>query len=78
MAMNPSPHCLSRDEYTVACICPMGVELAAMEAMLDDIHGSLSSSRDQNTYTLGRMGEHNAIVVVMPEIGTNQAAAVAM
>jgi nucleoside phosphorylase len=76
-AMNPSPHRLSRDEYTVACICPMGVELAAVEAMLDDIHESLPSSRDQNTYTLGRMGSHNIVVAVMQEIGTNRAAAVA-
>jgi hypothetical protein len=35
----------------VACICPMGVELSVMEAMLDDIHESIPSSRDQNTYT---------------------------
>jgi nucleoside phosphorylase len=55
----------------------MWVELAAVEAMLDDIHGSLSSGRDQNTYTLGRIGAHNAVVVVMSEIGTNRAAAVA-
>lgn len=75
--MTQSPGCLSRDEYTVACICPMGVELAAVEAMLDEIHGSLLSSRDQNTYTLGRMGAHNVVVVVMPEIGTNMAATVA-
>jgi nucleoside phosphorylase len=75
--MNPSPHRLSRDEYTVACICPMGVELAAVEAMLDDIHESLPSSRDQNTYTLGRMEAHNVVVAVMPEIGNNRATAVA-
>jgi nucleoside phosphorylase len=75
--MNPSPRRLSRDEYTVACICPMGVELAAVEAMLDEIHESLPSSRDQNTYTLGRMGAHKVVVVVMSDIGTNRAAAVA-
>jgi hypothetical protein len=46
---------LSYNDYTVACICPMGVELAAVEGMLDEIHESLPSSRDQNGYTLGRV-----------------------
>jgi nucleoside phosphorylase len=68
---------LSHDDYTIGCICPMGVELAAVEAMLDDIHESLPSTRDQNSYTLGRIGRHNIVVAVMPEIGNNQAAAVA-
>jgi hypothetical protein len=30
-AMDPSPRRLSRDDYTAAIICPMGVELAAAE-----------------------------------------------
>jgi nucleoside phosphorylase len=55
----------------------MGVELAAVEAILDDIHESLPSTRDQNSYTLGRIGSHNIVVAVMPEIGNNQAALVA-
>ena len=68
---------LTHDDYTVASICPMGVELAAMEGMLDEIHESLPSSRDQNSYTLGRIGTHNVVVVVMPEIGIGRAAVVA-
>jgi nucleoside phosphorylase len=56
----------------------MGVELAAVEAMLDEIHGSLSSSRGKNSYTLGRIGGHNIVVPVIPEIGNNQAASVAI
>jgi len=31
----------SRADYTVACICPMGVELAPVLAMLDDTHEPL-------------------------------------
>jgi nucleoside phosphorylase len=69
---------LSHDEYTVACICPMGVELAAVEGMLDEIHESLPSSRDQNGYTLGRIGTHNIVVAFMPAIGNNRAVSVAM
>jgi hypothetical protein len=60
----------------VACICPMGVELAAVEGMLDEIHESLPSSRDQNGYTLGRIGTHNIVVAIMPAIGNNRAASV--
>jgi ankyrin repeat protein/nucleoside phosphorylase len=68
---------LTHDDYTVACICPMGVELAPVEAMLDETHQSLPTTRDTNNYTLGRMGAHNVVIAVMPEIGNNSAATVA-
>jgi hypothetical protein len=70
----PPPPRFTHDGYTVACICPMGVELAPVEAMLDEIHQSLPTSRDKNSYTLGRMGEHNVVIAVMPEIGSSSAA----
>src|SRR5436309_6602173 len=75
--MDPSPRRLSHNDYTVACLCPMGVELAAVEGILDEIDESLPCSRDTNGYTLGRMGVHNIVVAVMPEIGNNRAAVVA-
>src|ERR1700733_11827554 len=65
---------LSHRDYTVACICPMGVELAPVKAMLDRPHPSLPTQRDQNSYTLGEIGEHNIVIAVLPEIGTNSAA----
>jgi nucleoside phosphorylase len=55
----------------------MGVELAAVEGMLDEIDEGLPSNRDTNAYTLGRMGVHNVVVAVMPAIGNNRAAVVA-
>ena len=67
----------SHADYTVACICPMGVELAPVEEMMDEIHGPLPTSRDQNAYTLGHIGGHNVVVAMMPEIGNNAAATVA-
>ncbi|KAK2783844.1 hypothetical protein FQN53_008905 [Emmonsiellopsis sp. PD_33] len=67
---------LSPSDYTVACICPMGVELAPMEAMLDQIHATLPTKGD-NTYTFGFLGGHNIVVAVMPEPGNNRAASVA-
>jgi nucleoside phosphorylase len=72
----PRPR-LIHDDYSVACICPMGVELAPLEAMLDEMHQSLPTSRDKNSYTLGRMGVHNVVIAVMPEIGNNSATMVA-
>ena len=74
-ARQSPPH--SHSDYNVACICPMGLELAPVGAMLDEVHPSLPSRRDQNSYTLGRLGEHNVVVVTMPQTGNNAAAAVA-
>jgi nucleoside phosphorylase len=45
--------------------------------MLDEMHQSLPTSRDKNSYTLGRIGAHNVVIAVMPEIGNNSAAMVA-
>jgi len=55
----------------------MGVELALVEAMLDEMHQSLPTSRDKNSYTLGRIRAHNVVIAVMPEIGNNNAAILA-
>jgi nucleoside phosphorylase len=52
----------------------MSVELAPVGAMLDEMHQSLPTSRDKNSYTLGCMGAHNFVIAVMPEIGNNDAA----
>jgi nucleoside phosphorylase len=64
-------------DYTVACICPMGVELAPVQCMLDEIHEPLPTSRDQNAYTLGKIGGHNVVVAVLPEIRNSAATMVA-
>jgi nucleoside phosphorylase len=76
MACGPQ-RILSPTDYAVACLCPMGVELAPVEGMLDEIHKSLPTNRVHNVYTLGEIGGHNVVVAVMPEIGNNTAAAVA-
>jgi nucleoside phosphorylase len=56
----------------------MAVELAPVKAMLDEIHPSLPTLRDQNSYALGKIGGHNIVIAVLPEIGTNSAATVAI
>jgi nucleoside phosphorylase len=73
--MNSSP--LTRNDYTIACICPMGLEQAPLVALLDETHPILPTSLDKNSYTLGRMGAHNIAIAAMPEIGNNSAASVA-
>lgn len=52
--------------------------MAPVKAMLDVIHPSLPTQRDQNSYTLGEIGGHNMVITVLPEIGTNSAATVAI
>lgn len=69
---------LSLADYTVACICPMAVEFAVMESLLDEKHPNLPTTRNQNAYTLGRIQGHNVVIAVMPEIGSNNAAMVAV
>lgn len=80
------PPARSRNDYTVACICPMGVELAPVEALLDELHPlpplkvdplrpRLRRS-DQPAYTVGRIGAYKIVVAAMPRIGNNIAAAV--
>lgn len=67
----------SHADYTVSCICPNVVELAPLEAMLDEIHESLPTSHDQNVYTLGSIGGHHIVVAVMSQTGSSATATVA-
>jgi hypothetical protein len=54
-------HHLNDGDYTVACICPMGAELAPVIAMLDELHERLPTSRDVNSYTLGHIGARTTL-----------------
>ncbi|KPM44509.1 hypothetical protein AK830_g2022 [Neonectria ditissima] len=65
------------DQYTIAWICALHIEMAAAHAMLDSIHGALPTlAGDSNTYTLGSIKEHNVVIACLPEgqYGTNNAA----
>ncbi|KAL4723505.1 hypothetical protein ACLX1H_009140 [Fusarium chlamydosporum] len=54
--------------YTIGWICAIQTEYAAARAFLDETHPSASSLSiaDENTYTLGRMGDHNVVMTVLP------------
>ncbi|PYI03161.1 purine and uridine phosphorylase [Aspergillus sclerotiicarbonarius CBS 121057] len=72
------PRC--HDDYTIGWICALEVELAAAEAMLDEIHPTLPRvGSDPNAYNLGRIGRHNIVITCLPTggMGTNSAATAA-
>ncbi|KAK4062539.1 uncharacterized protein Triagg1_9909 [Trichoderma aggressivum f. europaeum] len=67
--------------YAVGWICAISTEYVAAQAFLDERHGSPSSvsRHDNNDYTLGRIGQHNVVIAVLPdgEYGIASAASVA-
>ncbi|KAL7817007.1 hypothetical protein V8C44DRAFT_347958 [Trichoderma aethiopicum] len=69
------------EDYAVGWICAIGTEYVAAQSLLDEKHGTPSSvaQNDNNDYTLGRIGEHNVVIAVLPdgEYGIASAASVA-
>lgn len=70
---------LAHEDYTIAWICALPLELAASRAMLDEEHRPLPSHPgDNNIYILGRVGQHNVVMASLPgQYGMNNAAIVA-
>ncbi|KAI9035596.1 uncharacterized protein KD926_003200, partial [Aspergillus affinis] len=67
-------------DYTVAWICALPLEMAAAAAMLDERHYDLPARpNDSNTYILGRIYGHNVAIACLPSgvYGTTSAATVA-
>ncbi|KAK2666288.1 Nucleoside phosphorylase superfamily [Fusarium oxysporum f. sp. vasinfectum] len=67
----------SHDQYTIAWICALHIEMAAACAMLDEIHETLPThADDSNAYILGNIKQHNVVVACLPEgrYGLNNAA----
>jgi nucleoside phosphorylase len=73
----------SRDLYTVGWIAALPLELAAATAMLDEKHEKpldfTHPPSDKNSYTWGRIGDHNVVVASLPAgvYGTTSAATTA-
>lgn len=67
---------LRPEEYTIACICPLAIESAPLEALLDRTHLQTFWT-GYNSYTLGEIGPHNVVVATMPETGNYKVASVA-
>jgi hypothetical protein len=52
------------DDYRVARICALSLEMAAAKTMLDKIHPSLPQPEtDHSVYTLGNVAGHNVVIV---------------
>lgn len=68
-------------DYTVGWICAITTEYVAARAFLDEEHEGPQyvSPNDNNDYTLGKIGQHNIVIAVLPdgEYGTDSAASVA-
>lgn len=57
----------TRDDYTVAWICALPLEMAAAKAMLDELHAPLSQPpTNHNTYTLSTLSGHNVVIACLP------------
>ncbi|KAJ5632891.1 hypothetical protein N7490_009230 [Penicillium lividum] len=58
------------DLYTVAWIAALPIERAAATAMLDERHNTpcdfVQHPSDTNSYTWGKMGEHNVVIASLP------------
>lgn len=71
---------LANEDYTVGWICAISTESVAARAFLDEEHEGPEyvAGRDNNNYTLGRIGRHNVAIAVLPdgEYGTASAASV--
>ncbi|CAD0032314.1 unnamed protein product, partial [Aureobasidium pullulans] len=67
---------LSRERYTIGVICALFEEKAAIVMMLDEKHELLEQkSGDKNSYTLGKIGQHNVVIACLPGGHQGKAAA---
>ncbi|KAL7903778.1 nucleoside phosphorylase domain-containing protein [Trichoderma velutinum] len=68
------------DDYTVGWVCAIKTETAAAEAFLDETHRKPKASATDgiNSYTQGKIGQHNVVIAVLPagEYGIASAAIV--
>ncbi|RYC78851.1 hypothetical protein BFJ63_vAg18276 [Fusarium oxysporum f. sp. narcissi] len=68
-------------DYTVGWICALTTEFVAAQAFLGEEHEGPRevAQNDNNNYALGRIGNHNVVIAVLPdgEYGTAVAATVA-
>ncbi|CAI7639854.1 unnamed protein product [Penicillium glandicola] len=68
----------SHEDYRLAWICALPIELAAAKAMFDETHPSLPSISAHVSYSLGKIAGHNIVIACLPDgvYGTTSATAV--
>ncbi|KAI1635494.1 nucleoside phosphorylase domain-containing protein [Biscogniauxia mediterranea] len=59
---------LGPNDYTVGWICALHTEHVAAQVFLDETHDRFDDSarKDDNDYTLGRIGKHNVVIAILP------------
>jgi nucleoside phosphorylase len=58
---------LTHDDYTVAWICALPLEVAAAQVMLNKTHGTLPiPSPDPTAYELGELNGHHIVIACLP------------
>ena len=73
-------HRLQAEDYTVGWISALPIEFAAAQELLDEEYKAPpQDNSDPTPYTLGRIGDHNVVLVCLPagQTGTHSAATVA-
>ncbi|RDW68740.1 uncharacterized protein DSM5745_08500 [Aspergillus mulundensis] len=62
---------LDAHEYTVGWICAITVEYVAAKSFLEETYAvpEYVSANDNNNYTLGKIGQHNVVIAVLPDKG---------
>ncbi|KAK1538101.1 pfs domain-containing protein [Colletotrichum paranaense] len=68
-----------REDFTVAVICSLPLEVDSIVLIFDELWDGLGNELgkaqgDTNNYTLGRIGRHNVVLVLLPGIGKVNAA----
>ncbi|KAL7959140.1 nucleoside phosphorylase domain-containing protein [Trichoderma compactum] len=72
----------SRDDFEIAIVCALPLEYDAVCMLIDkfwdeDGHQYGKATRDPNIYTTGRIGKHNIVLVLLPDMGKVGAASAA-
>ncbi|KAG9252911.1 nucleoside phosphorylase domain-containing protein [Emericellopsis atlantica] len=78
--MAPSQPPADRRNFRVAIICALPREADAVTLLFDQFWDEVRdpygrADGDTNTYITGRIGDHNIVLAVLPNMGTNSAAA---
>jgi nucleoside phosphorylase len=65
--------------YSIGIVCALSIEKAAVDAVLDEEHRSPEKAAgDDNSYTFGKIGEHNVVAACLPAGVTGKVSAAAV
>ncbi|CAI6229044.1 unnamed protein product [Periconia digitata] len=66
-----APTRLDINQYTIAWVCALPIELSAARMMLEgDEHDTPTLAADENVYSFGTIGGHNIVIACLPDKDT--------